>query len=97
MKFSAPTGSATRRHPVVGFHVVCPLDPTARAWRDIRGHTDTAQQRAADVYVALTQLGGSDCRHCRGYDFVHAAADDHSRLAYVEILPDERGMTSSAP
>jgi transposase InsO family protein len=28
-----------------------------------------------------------------GYDFVHAAVDDHSRLAYVEIHPDERGPT----
>jgi transposase InsO family protein len=29
----------------------------------------------------------------RGYDFVHAAVDDCSRLAYAEILPDEKGTT----
>jgi transposase InsO family protein len=28
-----------------------------------------------------------------GYDYVHAAVDDHSRLAYAEIHPDERGPT----
>lgn len=28
-----------------------------------------------------------------GYDYVHAAVDDHSRLAYAEILPDEKGAT----
>lgn len=28
-----------------------------------------------------------------GYDYVHAAVDDHSRLAYAEILPNERGST----
>ena len=28
-----------------------------------------------------------------GYDFVHSAIDDHSRLAYSEIHPDERGAT----
>jgi transposase InsO family protein len=28
-----------------------------------------------------------------GYDYVHTAIDDHSRLAYVEILPDEKGLT----
>ena len=28
-----------------------------------------------------------------GYDFVHSAVDDHSRLAYSEIHPDERGVT----
>jgi transposase InsO family protein len=31
-----------------------------------------------------------------GYDFVHAAVDDRSRLAYAEILPDERKETASA-
>ncbi len=30
-----------------------------------------------------------------GYDYVHAAVDDHSRLAYAEILPDETGDTSA--
>lgn len=28
-----------------------------------------------------------------GYDYVHAAVDDHSRLAYAEILVDEKGTT----
>ncbi|WP_299958655.1 IS481 family transposase [uncultured Modestobacter sp.] len=28
-----------------------------------------------------------------GYDYVHAAIDDHSRLAYAEILGDEKGPT----
>lgn len=28
-----------------------------------------------------------------GFDFVHSAIDDHSRLAYCEILTDERGPT----
>lgn len=28
-----------------------------------------------------------------GYDYVHSAIDDHSRLAYSEIHPDERGVT----
>jgi transposase InsO family protein len=28
-----------------------------------------------------------------GYDFVHVAIDDHSRVAYAEVLPDERETT----
>lgn len=28
-----------------------------------------------------------------GYDYVHSMVDDHSRLAYSEILPDEKGAT----
>ena len=32
----------------------------------------------------------------RGYDYIHAAVDDHSRLAYVEVHPDERAPTTGA-
>jgi transposase InsO family protein len=31
-----------------------------------------------------------------GYDYVHSLVDDHSRLAYSEILPDEKGPTCAA-
>lgn len=30
-----------------------------------------------------------------GWDFVHVCVDDHSRLAYVEILEDEKGPTAA--
>jgi transposase InsO family protein len=28
-----------------------------------------------------------------GFDYIHAMVDDHSRLAYAEVLPDEKGAT----
>ena len=31
-----------------------------------------------------------------GFDYVHSVVDDHSRLAYSEILPNERGATCGA-
>ena len=31
-----------------------------------------------------------------GYDYVHVCVDDYSRLAYVEVLPDERATTAIA-
>ena len=31
----------------------------------------------------------------RGHDYIHVAIDDHSRFAYVECLPDERGLTTA--
>ena len=31
-----------------------------------------------------------------GLDYVHVAVDDHSRYAYAEALPDERGVTAAA-
>ena len=30
-----------------------------------------------------------------GYDFAHVCIDDHSRVAYVEILPDEQGESAA--
>jgi transposase InsO family protein len=32
----------------------------------------------------------------RGYGYIHSAVDDHSRLAYSEILSDEQGPTAVA-
>jgi transposase InsO family protein len=31
-----------------------------------------------------------------GWEFVHVCVDDYTRLAYVEVLPDEKGGTSAA-
>jgi len=31
-----------------------------------------------------------------GWEFVHIAVDDHSRLAYAEVLPDEKAITAAA-
>jgi transposase InsO family protein len=31
-----------------------------------------------------------------GWEFVHVAVDDHSRLAYAEVLPDEKATTAIA-
>lgn len=31
-----------------------------------------------------------------GYNYIHAAVDDHSRLAYVEVHQDEKGATAAA-
>lgn len=48
---------------------------------------------------ALGRAATAAQRHKRekvGYDYVHAAVDDHSRLAYAEILPDETGPTCAA-
>jgi transposase InsO family protein len=31
-----------------------------------------------------------------GWEYVHIAIDDHSRLAYAEVLPNEQGLTTAA-
>lgn len=46
---------------------------------------------------ALGRAAGNRDRKVKiGYDYVHSLVDDHSRLAYSEILPDEKGETCAA-
>lgn len=35
-------------------------------------------------------------RRTVGFEYVHIAIDDHSRLAYAEVLPDEKALTAAA-
>jgi transposase InsO family protein len=72
----------------------CPGDllhmDTARYARFKRpGHAVTGDrsQRNRNWMAAETRVG---------YDFAHAIVDDHSRLAYVELHPDERATTVTA-
>jgi transposase InsO family protein len=30
-----------------------------------------------------------------GYDYIHVAIDDHTRIGYAEVLPDEKGATAA--
>jgi transposase InsO family protein len=47
--------------------------------------------------ATITQAGRTSNRKpILGYGYLHTALDDHSRLAYTEILPDERQDTASA-
>jgi hypothetical protein len=39
--------------------------------------------------VSLVRL---DIKRRNGFDYVHSLVDDHCRLAYSEILPDEKGL-----
>jgi len=39
---------------------------------------------------------GAQKRNRIGYDYIHSAVDDHSRLAYSELLADETGPTTGA-
>ncbi|WP_404313519.1 IS481 family transposase [Agrococcus terreus] len=53
----------------------------------------SAADRAAGVRRDREKRAGAAAS--RGYAFVHHAVDDHSRLAYSEILADERKETAS--
>ncbi len=85
-----PTGQPIRRyeraHPGELVHV--DVKKLGRL-RDGGGHRihgrDSTQHRTRDQHRAR--------RGPIGYDYIHAAIDDHSRLAYAEVRSDERGGT----
>lgn len=57
--------------------------PDGGGWRG-RGQTITNHTSRPDKATKI------------GYDFVHSLVDDHSRLAYSELLTDEKGTTCEA-
>jgi transposase InsO family protein len=87
------------------------LEPAQRYERSRPGellHIDVKklgrfQAAGKRVGFRLTQAGrprrrdadGHD-RGTSGWDYVHVAVDDYSRLAYAEVLPDERATTAIA-
>lgn len=46
-------------------------------------------KRASQLKVGPRRVGGT------GWEFVHVCVDDATRLAYAEVLPDERGQTAA--
>jgi transposase InsO family protein len=68
--------------------------PSEGGWR-ARGRAATHAGRAARerANAAARRIRG---RGQAGYGFVHAAVDDHTRLAYVEIHDDETRHTAAA-
>jgi len=56
-------------------------------------HVDT--KKLGRIQGIGKRFGGPRSAHKRGWNVVHIAIDDHSRLAYAEELPDESGETTA--
>jgi transposase InsO family protein len=54
------------------------------------GHRVTGDRRGQSRHRA----GGRKNLRAAGWEFVHVAIDDHTRLAYAEVLSDEKGPTA---
>jgi transposase InsO family protein len=63
--------------------------PDGGGWRAV-GRT------AGDLNRQATTARRKSCTPVIGYSYVHSAVDDHSRLAYSEVLPDERQESAAA-
>ena len=59
----------------------------------VHGRAGGPQQLRAPRPQPARKVGG---RANLGYSYLHNAVDDHSRLAYTEILPDETKETAAA-
>jgi len=78
------------KEPANSYEWPCPGDllhmDTSRYARFLRpGHRVTGDRSQS--------LRGRSKKTLIGYDFAHAIVDDHSRLAYVELHPDEKAAT----
>ncbi|MFI8345744.1 IS481 family transposase, partial [Streptomyces sp. NPDC085639] len=58
------------------------------------GHKVMDRRTAMDNKIATTDARKSS-KPVIGYSYVHSAVDDHSRLAYSEVLTDERKETAA--
>jgi transposase InsO family protein len=81
-----------RREAVARYEWPCPgdllhLDVKSYARFRRPGHAVTGDRRTKGARLTKPKLG---------YDFAHAAVDDHSRLAYCELRPDERAASITA-
>jgi transposase InsO family protein len=98
------TGLPVRKPPVNRYEATAPGElvhvdikklgriPDGGGWR-VHGRGSAQARR---VGVAQDRAGRDGAPSSRGYRFIHHAVDDHSRLAYSEILTDERKETAAA-
>ena len=86
--------------PVTGATIRASRATTIRYERDHPGelvHVDVKKLGRIPDGGGWRAHGRSEAVRGRGigFDYVHAVIDDHSRLAYAEIHPDEKGATAA--
>jgi transposase InsO family protein len=83
-----PPNRYERKHPGELIHVdVKKLGRIHHAGHRVTGHR---RERAPRRQEGSRRVGTV------GWEFVHVCVDDATRLAYVEVLPDEKGATAAA-
>ncbi len=89
-----------RREGLHRLKLLEPIEPTNRYERKRPGeliHLDIKKLARIAGRVGHRIHGDRSTRvYGAGWEFVHVAIDDNSRLAYVEVLGDEKGVTATA-
>jgi transposase InsO family protein len=83
-----PPNRYERKRPGELIHV--DIKKLGRISRKGAGHRVTGHRRSQ------FKRGGDHGKGVTGWEFVHVCVDDATRLAYVEVLPDEKGATAAA-
>jgi transposase InsO family protein len=91
-------GAILRRHGLNRLRALDPKPKVVRYERQSPGelvHLDT--KKLGRIKGIGHRIHGDRTRHGRGsgWEFAHIAIDDHTRLSYVEVLPDETGASTS--
>jgi transposase InsO family protein len=93
------TGQPIRRyeHPAPGDLIHVDVKKVGRI-PDGGGHRAVGRAQGIRNRAATAHTGRTGRDRCPrlGYRYLHTAIDDHSRLAYTEILPDETKDTATA-
>lgn len=91
-------GAILRRNGLGRLSSLEPKQPVIRYERENPGellHLDT--KKLGKIQGIGHRIHGDHSRRSRGagWEFAHLAIDDHTRLSYVEVLPDEGGETTA--
>lgn len=91
-------GAILRRHGLARLRSLEPKPKIVRYERKSPGellHVDT--KKLGRIQGVGHRIHGDRTRCARGagWEFAHIAIDDHTRLSYVEVLPDETGASTA--
>lgn len=91
-------GAILRRHGLGRLRALDPKPEVVRYERKSPGdllHLDT--KKLGRIKGVGHRIHGDRRRASRGigWEYAHIAIDDHTRLSYVEVLPDETGVTTT--
>jgi len=96
---SSTVHAVLRREGLARLSMLEPKPPVRRYERERPGelvHLDTKPLARIQRIGHRITGNRADSVEGAGYEYAHVAIDDASRLAYVEVLPDQRGETAVA-
>jgi transposase InsO family protein len=91
-----PTGEPIRRYERTRPGELVHVDIKKLGNIPVGGGWPTVGRTTGDRNRQATTSRRKSCKPVIGYSYIHSAVDDHSRLAYSEVLADERKETAVA-